>query len=86
MKVKISSKGQIAIPARFRRNMKIKAGDLLTIIESGDNLIISTPKHTDKEELEKLIAKLKGAWKDFELDGTDFVRYLREGGTRDVWE
>jgi AbrB family looped-hinge helix DNA binding protein len=85
VKIKISSRGQIAIPARFRKKLKLQAGDELSIIESGDNLIISPPKETDQEYLEDLFNKLRGVWQDLDCDGVALVRSLRVGGTRDAW-
>ena len=37
VKVKVSSKGQISIPAKFRKKMK---SDYLEIIQEGDHLIV----------------------------------------------
>lgn len=85
MKIKISSRGQIAIPARFRKKLKFQAGDELSITESGDNLIISPPKAADREHLDELFYKLRGAWRDLDYDGAALVRSLRSGGTREAW-
>lgn len=86
MKVKVSSKGQISIPARFRKRLKVKPGDEISIIESGDNLIISAAREAAREELKILFNKLKGTWGDLDIDGADFVREIRKGGTRDAWQ
>ncbi len=86
MKVKISSKGQISIPARYRKKLSVKTGDEVNIIESGDHLLIYPLKIQSKAELEKLFDSLKGVWSDMEQDGALYVREIREGGTRDVWQ
>ena len=85
MKVKISSKGQISIPARYRKKFSVKTGDEVNIIESGDHLLIYPLKIQSKVELEKIFNSLKGLWSDMEQDGALYVREIREGGTRDVW-
>lgn len=85
MKVKVSSKGQISIPARYRKRFKVEAGDEISIIECGDNLIIYPDKTYDKEELADMFEKLRGIWRKMDLDGADYVREIRKGGTRDVW-
>lgn len=86
MKVKISSKGQISIPARYRKKLSVKTGDEVNIIESGDHLLIYPLKIQSKAELEKLFDSLKGVWSDMEQDGAMYVREIGEGGTRDVWQ
>ncbi len=86
MKVKISSKGQISIPARYRKKLSVKTGDEVNIIESGDHLLIYPLKIQSKAELEKLFDSLKGVWSDMGQDGALYVREIREGGTRDVWQ
>jgi len=86
VKVKISSKGQISIPARYRKKLSVKTGDEVNIIESGDHLLIYPLKIQSKAELEKLFDSLKGVWSDMEQDGAMYVREIGEGGTRDVWQ
>jgi len=85
VKVKITAKGQISIPASYRHKYNIEKGDLLTVKESGDSLILSPEKSCDKDELEKIYEELKGAWRSMETNGAEYVRSLRKGGTRDVW-
>lgn len=86
MKVKISSKGQISIPTRYRKKLSVKTGDEVNIIESGDHLLIYPLKTHSKVELEKIFNSLKGIWSDMEQDGVLYVREIREGGTRDAWQ
>ncbi|MDW7738834.1 MAG: AbrB/MazE/SpoVT family DNA-binding domain-containing protein [Bacillota bacterium] len=85
MKVKISSKGQISIPVDFRRRMHVEPGDEISIIDSGDSLIIYPSKKYDPEELKNIFEELRGSWHDLEVDGAEYVRDIRKGGTRDVW-
>jgi len=85
MKVKISSKGQISIPARYRKKIAVQKGDELNIIESGDHLLIYPVKKRSTDELGSIIKELKGIWSDMDEDGAAFVREIRKDGTRDVW-
>jgi AbrB family looped-hinge helix DNA binding protein len=86
VKVKISSKGQISIPAHYRKKFSVKTGDEVNIIESGDHLLIYPLKSYAKTELENIFNSLKGIWSKMEKNGTVYVREIREGGTRDVWQ
>ncbi len=56
-KVKVSSKGQIAIPAKLRKHYDISKGDHLIIKESDEGFMILTM--ADQELL-----KLRGRFKD----------------------
>ncbi len=56
-KVKVSSKGQIAIPAELRKQYDIKKGDQLIIKESEEGFMLCTM--ADQELL-----KLRGRFKD----------------------
>ena len=85
MKVKISSKGQISIPAKYRKKLAVDKGDELNIVESGDHLLIYPVKKYSTAELENIFKSLKGIWSDMAKDGVLYVREIREGGTRDVW-
>lgn len=63
MKIKVSSKGQIAIPKKIRDKMSINEDTVLYIVEKGDQIVLEKvpnfrdfagkfgdgKKHTDKE-------------------------------------
>ncbi|HAA33824.1 MAG TPA: hypothetical protein DCD97_00770 [Firmicutes bacterium] len=86
MRVKVSGRGQICLPAAFRKRLKIAAGDLLEVIESGESLILyPAKKKRDKKKLDDLLSRTSGMWKHLDLDGTEIVRELRKGSTRHVW-
>ena len=38
--VRIQQKGQVTIPAEIRKKLKLKKGDLVTFIETGDAIVI----------------------------------------------
>ncbi|MDD6350953.1 MAG: AbrB/MazE/SpoVT family DNA-binding domain-containing protein [Lachnospiraceae bacterium] len=51
--LKVSSKGQISIPAKARKKMNIKYGDKLAYVVLGDTLVIKPVKMPSEEEFEK---------------------------------
>jgi AbrB family looped-hinge helix DNA binding protein len=85
MKIKVSSKGQISIPSDYRKKYNLEAGDVITVNESGDCLILYPDKTCDSNAMRLLLNDLSGIWADMDLDGADYVREIRKGGTRDVW-
>jgi|GEM_PF-1366535 AbrB family looped-hinge helix DNA binding protein len=86
MKVKVSGRGQICLPVTFRKQLKIAAGDVLEVIENGENLILSpVKKKRSKEKTDELLNRTSGMWKHIDTEGTKIVRELRKGSTRDVW-
>jgi len=86
VKVKVSSKGQISIPARYRKRLKVEPGDEISIVESGDNLIIYPYKAPTNDELKDLFNRLNGIWRELNINGAEYVRSIRKGGTRDAWQ
>ena len=51
--LKVSSKGQISIPAKARKKMNIKYGDRLAYVVFGDTLVIKPVKMPSEEEFER---------------------------------
>lgn len=45
--VKVSGKGQIAIPVEIRRSMSIEQNDSLLLVQSGERIIVEKPRHED---------------------------------------
>ncbi len=74
MKIKVSSKGQVSIPSDYRKKYNLETGDVITVNESGDC-----------NAMRLLLIDLSGIWADMDIDGADYVREIRKGGTRDVW-
>ncbi|MGI0080327.1 MAG: AbrB/MazE/SpoVT family DNA-binding domain-containing protein [Nitrososphaerales archaeon] len=67
--VKISDKGQIAIPAKIRREMKITKGDELLLIRKGDRIVLEKPK--------KFASRLEDEFKD--------ISFLSESSLKKLW-
>ena len=58
--IKVSSKGQIVIPADWRRQMGIKDGEELLAIGEGDMLLLKkVEKAILKEEFERSVAPIR---------------------------
>lgn len=51
--LKVSSKGQISIPAKTRKQMNIRYGDRLAYVVFGDTLVIKPVKMPSEEEFEQ---------------------------------
>lgn len=68
--IKVSEKGQIAIPREIREKLNILQGDELIIVENNDKL---------------LIEKSKRFAKDFQDDFKDIIHYSEES-LREVWD
>jgi len=72
--VKLSSKGQIVIPAKIRKELKLSKGDKLLLERNGDAIILrpmvklSKLRGVDKiEGASEEIEKIRGEWdKEFE--------------------
>lgn len=62
----ISSKGQITLPAEFRRQLKLKEGDKITIVKRANSIEIKASTYDQEfEELRKqaeVIMKKNGTW------------------------
>ncbi|HEX6068156.1 MAG TPA: AbrB/MazE/SpoVT family DNA-binding domain-containing protein [Nitrososphaera sp.] len=63
-KVKVKHKGQVTVPARIRKRMKIDVGALLEVEEVPDGILlkplpdIKTGKPVGQKEYNKIIAEL----------------------------
>ena len=74
LKVKVSSKHQIAVPATIRRQLEIDAGDHL-LVEVQDGVIVLIPMPADPiEELKGLGREI---WED--VDVQDYIDGERAG-------
>lgn len=82
--VTVSVRGQIALPVEARKKMGIKEGDVLTILEEGEKLILRT---NCKRDIKKgIVAKTAGLLSDIDVSGKEFVENLRKGSGRRLAE
>lgn len=70
MRVKVSERGQIALPSSVRKQLNIKPGDYL-VVDVQDGLIIMAP--TPSSNTNYLLGLHKEIWAE-----TDTTEYLRE--------
>lgn len=82
---KMSSKGQIVIPAEMRKD--IKEGDKLVVVKAGDNLMLMKVGKLSKklEEDIEFSRRTEEAWQRYgrgefkEMDFDEFIKGLRSG-------
>jgi len=80
---KMSSKGQIVIPAELRKDMK--EGDKIVVIRNKDQIILKKADCFDKALEEDIIVakRVEGAWKEIEqgkyrrMSSKDFLKEIR---------
>lgn len=76
--IKVSSKGQIVIPADWRRQMGIKDGEELLAIGEGDMLLLKkVEKAILKEEFDKSVAPLRKKIKKLGITKKDLKKAIR---------
>ncbi len=63
---RITSKGQMTIPASLRKALKIRSGDYLTVSREGKRIIVEVLGGRQAEE--GIIRKTAGLWKERDLD------------------
>jgi len=63
---KVSSKGQVVIPAEVRKQMKIKEGSILAITAKKDIMVLKKLDTRMKPEDLKTLKLLEEAWEDIE--------------------
>ena len=84
-KTKISSKGQITLPASVRRNLKILTGDALYVKESTEGSFILETERQVKEKAgsaDRAIAETAGIWKDKAPVDERVIRKMRESALK----
>jgi AbrB family looped-hinge helix DNA binding protein len=79
MKVRVSAKGQVTLPAALRRKYGIKEGTRILISEVGNTIVL---KPMTEGYLRRLQGSLKGRGGSKELIGTRIND--REGGTKET--
>ncbi len=80
-KTKISSKGQITLPASVRRNLQILTGDVLYVKESAEGIVILETERQVKEKkgsADRAITETGGIWKDKAPMDEKAIRKMRE--------
>lgn len=78
--VTVSSRGQVVIPMELRKRMNIKKGDLLSVREEGERIILKPVRK--KRVLKGVVEKTAGLLCDMEMSGREYVEMLRTGSGR----
>ncbi len=60
MRIRISSKGQVVLPAEMRRRYGLAAGDELEIVDAGDHLVVRPAEGDPVARLRGLLAARRG--------------------------
>lgn len=68
--IRVSDKGQIAIPTDVRKKMGIKKGDNLVMLQKGDKIVL--------EKSDKIALKLDGEFKD--------IDEITEQSLKELWD
>ena len=66
--IKVSSKGQIIIPAQWRKRLDIKMGEELLAVGVGDTLLIKkVDKSAIKKEFDETVRPIRKKFKKMEI-------------------
>jgi AbrB family looped-hinge helix DNA binding protein len=65
---KLSSKGQVIIPKILRSRYKWEIGQELTVIDTGDGILLRSARPFNKAELDEVAGVLKHSGKPVSLD------------------
>jgi AbrB family looped-hinge helix DNA binding protein len=80
---KVSSKGQITIPAEIRKKLNLKEGDKVLFLEEGNRIIVVNASYVALKEIqEEMKNKKEKAGIKTEEDVLDIVKEIRE----ELWE
>lgn len=74
---KLSSKGQIIIPKIFRSRYKWDIGQELTVIDTGEGILLRSSRPFKKTELDEVAGVLKYSGKPVSLD--EMERAIKKG-------
>jgi AbrB family looped-hinge helix DNA binding protein len=72
--VKVSSKGQIVLPARLREKAAIKKGDVLAVSLVGNKVIIEPLARPTKENWRQVLEETAGIWSEVDPGYVDELR------------
>lgn len=76
--IKVSQKGQIAIPSDIQKITGIKKGDNLLLIRKGNKILL--------QKVNGIISQVTDDFKDFEAITEDSLKKFWENEPDDIWE
>lgn len=74
----LSSKGQVVIPDKIRKEMGLTAGSKLMVITDGSNLLLKPVEEPKMEVFKKLIEESRKFAKKEKLKKTDIEKAIKE--------
>ena len=74
----LSSKGQIVIPDKIRKQMGLSFGSKLIVITDGSNLLLKPMEEPKIETFKKLIAESRKLTKKMNLKKSDITKAIKE--------
>lgn len=77
VRVKVSQKGQIAIPSEMQRDLGIKKGDELVLIRKGDKIVL--------EKAENIAHRLEGEFDDIATISEHTLKKIWLNKKDEVW-
>lgn len=77
-KVRVSEKGQIALPVDVRREAGIKQGDDLFLIQKGNKILL--------EKSERVAERIAGDFSDLLKHSEDIARKLWDNKEDEIWD
>ena len=77
-KVRVSDKGQVAIPVDVRRDAGIRTGDDLILIQAGDKILL--------EKSEKIAKRIKDDFSDLLKHSEKTAKTLWGSKADDIWD
>ena len=78
--VKVSSKGQIVLPAKLREKAAIKKGAFLIVNLVGDKVVIEPLNKPKKDNWQQILQETAGIWPDID---PGYVNELRLAAKKD---
>ncbi len=72
--IKVSSKGQIVLPAKLRKKASIKKGDILIVNLVGDKVVIEPLNKSKKEDWQQVLEETAGIWPHVDSKYVDELR------------
>ncbi|WP_258359672.1 AbrB/MazE/SpoVT family DNA-binding domain-containing protein [Moorella sulfitireducens] len=72
--IKVSSKGQIVLPAKLREKACIKKGDILIINLVGNKVVIEPLNKTKKDNWQQILEETAGIWPHVDANYVEELR------------
>lgn len=75
---KLSSRGQVVIPEKIRKEMKLKPGDAFTVTRVDGKLLFEKVSPMSKEEFDELLASARREARKAGFTKKDLARIIKE--------